>query len=219
MARRLRNCFVVMPFKPELHYMYLFTKQHIEATFPGLQCKRGDDRILTSSILEKIVGSIEEADVLIADCSGRNPNVFYALGIAHALKKPVILITSDAAEAAPTDVKAFEFIPYELDNHVGFFEKLDRALNELVMSEFEELYERVSALFEEFRTAKHLPVAQANKDRFKAMATEKARTSAIPSLEDQKSIASLFLPLIVDGPPDMDIILKIKEWITEKFGN
>jgi hypothetical protein len=37
-------------------------------------------------------------------------------------------------------------------------------------------------------------------------------------MEDRKSIATLFLPIIVDGPPDMDIILKIKEWIVEKFG-
>ena len=34
-----------MPFKPELHYMYLFMKRHIEATFPGVSCERGDDKI------------------------------------------------------------------------------------------------------------------------------------------------------------------------------
>jgi nucleoside 2-deoxyribosyltransferase len=209
----------MMPFNPELHYMYLFMKRHIEATFPGLQCQRGDERILTTSILEKIVGYIQEADVLIADCSGRNPNVFYEMGIAHALAKPVILITSDPIEDAPTDVRAFEFIRYELDDHVGFIEKLDRALNELVMREFEELYEKVAILFEEFRTTKHLPITEATKSQFRALANEIARTSGMPSLEDPRAIARLFLPLIVDGPPDLAISLKIKGWIEEKFGS
>src|ERR1700733_6697628 len=100
----MNNCFVVMPFKPELHYMYLFMKRHIEATFPGVSCERGDDKILTRPILEKLAAYIKQADVLIADCTGRNPNVFYELGMAHALDKPVVLITSDEVQEAPTDI-------------------------------------------------------------------------------------------------------------------
>ena len=40
----MAKCFVVMPFKPELRYLYLFLKQHIESTFPGTSCDRGDAR-------------------------------------------------------------------------------------------------------------------------------------------------------------------------------
>ena len=67
---------------------------------------------MTAPILDKIGRLISQADVVIADCSGRNPNVFYELGMAHALGKPVVLITSDAVEQAPTDIRAFEFISY-----------------------------------------------------------------------------------------------------------
>ena len=49
------NCFVIMPFKPELHYMYLFVKQHIEETFPDVRCQRGDDKILTVPLLDKVI--------------------------------------------------------------------------------------------------------------------------------------------------------------------
>jgi hypothetical protein len=35
--------------------------------------------------------SIYSSSIIIADCTGRNPNVFYELGIAHTLGKPVIL--------------------------------------------------------------------------------------------------------------------------------
>ena len=82
------NCFVIMPFRPELNFFYRAIKSHIEQTFPEVRVERGDDRVLTKPILEKIVDFIRQADVVIADCSGRNPNVFYELGIAHALEKP-----------------------------------------------------------------------------------------------------------------------------------
>jgi hypothetical protein len=72
----MSNCFVVMPFRPELQYMYLSLKEHIETTFPGVFCERGDDSILTRPILEKIAAYIKKADIVIADCTGRNANVF-----------------------------------------------------------------------------------------------------------------------------------------------
>ncbi|MCI0695634.1 nucleoside 2-deoxyribosyltransferase [candidate division KSB1 bacterium] len=104
-----RKCFVMMPFVPELHYFYLYLKQHIEQHH-GIGCERADDRILTKPFLDKINDLIRDADVIIADCSGRNPNVFYELGIAHALKKDVILITKDPVGVAPSDIRHFEFI-------------------------------------------------------------------------------------------------------------
>lgn len=65
-----------MPFRPELNYLYRIIKQHVERSFPGVSVARGDDRALTRPILEKIADYIKQADVLVADCSGRNPNVF-----------------------------------------------------------------------------------------------------------------------------------------------
>jgi len=89
----MAECFVIMPFRPELHYMYLYLKYHVEKNFPDALCQRGDDEILTVPLLDKINSLIQRADVVVADCTGRNPNVFYELGIAHALEKLVVLIT------------------------------------------------------------------------------------------------------------------------------
>src|SRR3954466_13052741 len=102
----MANCFVIMPFRPELNYFYRQLKARIEQKFADVQVARGDDRVITGSVLDKIADYIRKADVLIADCSGRNPNVFYELGLAHALEKQVILITSDPIEQAPTDIRA-----------------------------------------------------------------------------------------------------------------
>ena len=60
---------------------YLYLKQHVEQKY-HLICERADAQVLTIPLLDKINDSILQADVIIADCSGRNPNVFYELGIA-----------------------------------------------------------------------------------------------------------------------------------------
>ncbi len=211
------NCFVIMPFRPELHYLYLFMKQDIETAFPGLSCERGDEKVLTVPLLDKIMSYIQEADVVIADCTGRNPNVFYELGIAHALRKPVILITNDAISEVPTDIRAFEFIPYKLDEHKGFLDKLHKALNSVLGSPFEKLYDTVAVLFQEFRTAMNLSVGKVDTDAF-AAAAAKVRGGRAFVLDDHKMLAKLFLPLIVDGPIDLDVMQAIKDWITQKFG-
>jgi hypothetical protein len=176
------NCFVVMPFRAELHYLYLYMKRHIETTF-GASCRRGDAKILTVPLLDKIRQEIQEADVVIADCTGRNANVFYELGMAHMLNKLVLLITGDPIEEAPSDVRAFEYIRYNLDDDVAFFEKLDRALLPLLGKQYGEFYLRASDLLDEFQRAKGLQIAKASQEKFTTEALAKvqrspARTSA-----------------------------------------
>jgi nucleoside 2-deoxyribosyltransferase len=104
-----------MPFVSHLNFFYLYFKRHIEETH-NVRCERADSKILTVPFLDKIVEYIKQADVLIADCSGRNPNVFYELGMAHALGKKVILITGDDLKDAPADVRHFDFIKYDLSD-------------------------------------------------------------------------------------------------------
>jgi nucleoside 2-deoxyribosyltransferase len=104
-------CFIVMPFRAELNFFYLYLRRHSHEKH-GLRVERGDHQILTVPLLDKIRQQIAEARVLIADMTGRNPNVFYELGLAHALEKPVILLTQDASEDVPTDIRHLEFIRY-----------------------------------------------------------------------------------------------------------
>jgi len=197
--------------------MYLFIKQHIEATFPEVSCQRGDDKILTHSILEKVAAYIKQADVVIADCSGRNPNVFYELGMAHTLDKPVVLITSDDVQEAPTDVRSFEFIRYTEDER-AFAEKLDKALTQVLGNPFDELYQRASVLFDEFKNSKQLALVKVTKDEFMSDAAIRARTSGVPRADEEKAIARLFLPLMVQGPADLEVLGKMTEWIQQRFG-
>ena len=77
--------------------------------------------------------------------------MFYELGMAHALGKGVILITKDAVEGAPTDIRHFEFIRYELGKHREFLDQLDRALRGVFVERYDSLYELAREVFQEFK--------------------------------------------------------------------
>ena len=54
------------------------------------------------------------SSIIIANLNGRNANVYYELGIAHAIGKPVILITSEANfDQIPFDLQASKLIIYK----------------------------------------------------------------------------------------------------------
>lgn len=61
--------------------------------------------------MEDVWLAIGEAEIIIADCTGRNPNVFYEVGLAHALSKETILITRDLDDI-PFDLRHLRIIAY-----------------------------------------------------------------------------------------------------------
>jgi len=93
----------------------------------GLKCSRGDEDFVKGNVLKYILEKILSSRIVIANLNGRNPNVYYELGIAHAVGKPVILIS---------DTKSFESIPFDLQsnklilykNHQDLWKSLTNAL-------------------------------------------------------------------------------------------
>ncbi|MEW4231636.1 hypothetical protein [Priestia megaterium] len=78
----------------------------------SLKCVRGDEKHIKGEILPSVMKSILEARIIIVNINGRNPNVFYELGIAHALGKKTILI-SKFGEELPFDIKSKNIILYK----------------------------------------------------------------------------------------------------------
>ena len=70
----------------------------------NLTCIRGDDMFGSSTIMDAVLLAIRQAKIVIADLTGRNANVFYEVGIAHALGKPVLLI-SQSLDDMPFDLR------------------------------------------------------------------------------------------------------------------
>lgn len=205
------NCFVIMPFRPELGFFYRMLKAHIEQSFPVVTVERGDDSFLTTTILEKIGKLIRQADVVIADCSGRNPNVFYELGMAHALDKPVVLITSDAVEQAPTDIRAFEFVSYANLGPDEFFAKLDNALQSVVGNPFAALYPEAVALFEQFCKAKGRDLEAVDQDNFVASMSARQKSGQLLP-KNQRKRAEYLVRRLLGAEPEIEILSDLKDW-------
>jgi hypothetical protein len=125
-----KRCFTVMPFNSvELNDVYeYFIKPAIENKC-DLNCIRGDDVFGSNIIMDDIRESIENSRLIIADLTGRNPNVFYEVGIAHTLKKDVLLI-SQTLDDVPFDLRHMRVLIY--DYTPGGCKKLEFAIVENV---------------------------------------------------------------------------------------
>jgi hypothetical protein len=83
----------------------------------GLTCRRADDIWENPAIIQDVVALIDRSRVVVCDCTGRNPNVFYEAGIAHTLGREVILITQNQHDI-PFDLRHLRYISY-LNNAEG----------------------------------------------------------------------------------------------------
>lgn len=97
--------FVLMPFDPSFDDIYKFGIKGA-AEDANAYAERIDEQIFTDGILERVFNQINKADVIVADMTGRNPNVFYEVGYAHALGRIVLLLTQNVSD-----------IPFDLQHH------------------------------------------------------------------------------------------------------
>lgn len=106
------TCFVVQPFSGPLGgYYESIYRPAIEQA--GLEPLRADAEIFgTGKIMDQIWRGIRSASVLVAELTTKNPNVFYELGLAHALEKPVVLVSSNQ-EDVPFDLRHIRVILYD----------------------------------------------------------------------------------------------------------
>ncbi|MGC2166366.1 MAG: hypothetical protein WA632_10160 [Gallionella sp.] len=102
--------FVLMPFSKAFEDAYeVAIRPACEAA--GAYAERVDQQIFAGSIMERVYNQISKADLVVADMSERNPNVFYEVGYAHALGKTTILVTK-AEDDIPFDLRQYPHIIY-----------------------------------------------------------------------------------------------------------
>ncbi|EKA68122.1 hypothetical protein ACT4ZU_13085 [Acinetobacter baumannii] len=105
-----KQVFVLTPFHPDFDKSFDVIRKVCSDTNYG--CFRGDEQDFGSDIFPHILKFIVSSEIIIANITGRNPNVFYELGIAHALNKKVILIAEYDAEL-PVDLKSKRVLFYK----------------------------------------------------------------------------------------------------------
>jgi hypothetical protein len=110
----LDTCFVMMPFGQwqDVYYKEIFAPAIKDA---GMEPLRADELFSSGTVIEQIWEQISKAKILLADLTGKNPNVFYELGLAHAARKPVVF-TSGKLEDVPFDLRHLRVIVYDIQD-------------------------------------------------------------------------------------------------------
>ena len=106
-------CFAIMPFAREFASTYAAIKSAAEDARVGFVCRRADEVFGGHQIMHTVLTELARAQVVIADLTSRNPNVFYELGLAHMCKpaERVLLLTQRLRDV-PFDLRAYRCIQY-----------------------------------------------------------------------------------------------------------
>ena len=108
------TCFVLMPFEEPFNAYYkTIIKPAVSAA--NLEPMRGDSLFTSTPIMGDVWQMIQDAKVLVAELTEKNPNVFYELGLGHAIGKPIVLI-SETMEDVPFDLRPLRVILYDKDD-------------------------------------------------------------------------------------------------------
>lgn len=113
----------MMPFSPAFDDVYAAIIRSAERS--NMRCNRVDGIWENHSVIQDVISLIDRSRYVVCDCSGRNPNVFYEIGIAHTLGKEVILITQ-SGDDVPFDLKHLRYIQYS--NNAAGRQSLEDAL-------------------------------------------------------------------------------------------
>lgn len=104
-----KKVFMIMPFQEQFFEVYEMLKMEFSDSF---EFSNAGDEGNQQNILKDIVQPIYEADIIIADLTGLNPNVMYELGLAHSFNKKTIMITQNELSGLPFDLKQYRAKDY-----------------------------------------------------------------------------------------------------------
>lgn len=107
----LPRLFVVMQFTQPFNELYTDVIKPVgEAS--GFQVVRADETYSPGVIIADIERQIVEARAIVADVTPNNPNVYWEVGYAHALRKPTVLV-AERNTKLPFDVSPFRTLFYD----------------------------------------------------------------------------------------------------------
>lgn len=154
----MRKCFVIRPFsdtsfqinnkevsidQSEWEHIYnVWIKPSVEK-FPDETIQCNCSELLAGNFLHGILADLYDADFVIADLTGQKPNVYYELGIRHALRIGTIIITQDL-NALPSDLRSYSCIEYKYPRNrntnqskIDFFaQSLHKNLRNIIKNNF-----------------------------------------------------------------------------------
>ena len=124
---RLNEAFVLMPFDAAYDWVYESIKYVCDKI--SVKAIRADNMFGSVPIIENILQKIHSSEIIIADLTGRNANVFYEVGIAHTLRdRNSIILLAQHIDDIPFDLRHLNVILYSPSNKSKFKEKLKNTI-------------------------------------------------------------------------------------------
>ncbi len=130
MPSKQKMCFVIMPFSKERKEVYTYgIKPACEKA--GFKPVRVDELKGVFNINRKIIEQLYKSEVIVADLTDRNPNVFYEMGVAHAIANKTVMIVQDTGDL-PFDIRNYRCIIYK--QSVEGLKELEREIAECLQT-------------------------------------------------------------------------------------
>ncbi len=155
------NCFIIMPFGGWFNRYH--KEIYIEAIEnAGFVAKRADDLYRPGNIVNDIWKYTKDADIILADLTNKNPNVFYELGLAHAITKPAVLITA-SMDDVPFDLRSLRVLVYD-KNARNWGEQLKVSITKALTETLKNPEDALPSTFLETEKPERLEVTPQEKD-------------------------------------------------------
>ena len=225
----MRKCFVVSPIgdagsdiRKNADQLY----QHIIKPVCekcGFEAKRVDDFNTLDSITQDILDALNEYDLVIADLTGHNPNVFFEIGYRTKSQKPIIHLKRKG-ETLPFDVSAirtFEYDLTDLDMVTATKERLEQVImnfkydsikerkssgnsfeNNLIVSSLNDIQYKIDVLTEEIKKKENETIKT-------VIETFNAQKQQPESMETE--MLKILMPELLRNPNAADALLKLSE--------
>ena len=107
------KCFVIMPLGLEdLNVVYEHYVRPVLEQECNLVCVRGDELLGSNIVMANIKRALVEVDLVVAELTTKNPNVFYEIGVGDAHGKPMLFMCQ-INEEIPFDLRHRHVLRYE----------------------------------------------------------------------------------------------------------
>lgn len=225
----MRKCFVVSPIGDEgtdvrknADQLY----QHIIKPVCekcGFAAKRVDEFNTADSITQEIVDALNEYDLVIADLTGHNPNVFFEIGYRTKSQKPIIHLKRKG-ESIPFDVstvRTFEYDLTDLDMVTATKNRLEQVIqnfrydevkekknnkanfeNNIIVSSLNDIQYKIDVLTEEIKKKE-------NETMKTVIETLNAQRNKPESVETE--MLKILMPELLKNPESADTLIKLGE--------
>ncbi len=118
-----KKCFVIMPFSQTTkdhtdeywnnHYTYF-----LEPLIKELQLDVHRSSPLRTDVLRQIIFDLITSDIVVADVTDQNPNVYWELGVRQSFKNGTVTIKQDDGTSLPFDISTKATLSYYPGNHI-----------------------------------------------------------------------------------------------------